>query len=398
MRRISLTAFGALLLVAGLVALIRWEPRPPRSSEPELQRIEVLYSPDKRDWMELAANEYERLHPEKRVKLVAVSTSEAIAGLLDGSIRAHAWSPSNQTVLEYARKLWAARRGGELYVEAGEGAPQRLLRTPLVWLCPADRARALARIAPQVATTHVIPSALIHRMATAPRGWADLGGEAKWGAFKLAHANPARSNSGLQALYLMALEHYGRPRLVEPAEAAAQALAEWMLKLKQPESSYPATTEELLLEFLYTDPAARPDFALIYESQAIELLARQTGLEEELQVFYPPFTIWNDHPIAVLSAAMASAEQREAVFQWVRFLRGRRMQEAAAELGFRQGDQRLPRPQDAEGDGRRAERLERFGIKAVLPFPAAMLSAEAAEKLLAVWNKSQLPFSAHQQE
>ena len=99
---------------------------------------------------------------------------------------------------------WQTKNRTELF-DKGEDAPQSLVITPLVFAIWEDRAQALLK----AAGGH-ISWKTIHKAVASNRGWPAVGGKSEWGFVKLGHTDPTKSNSGMQALLLMTLEHYGK--------------------------------------------------------------------------------------------------------------------------------------------------------------------------------------------
>ncbi|WP_437949274.1 substrate-binding domain-containing protein [Sorangium sp. So ce296] len=238
--------------------------------------VNMLYSDDKRAWLEHAADRFARLCPNIQIKLTAMGDIESADAIIDAFLKKKddrrkedqptLWSPADWIVVQYLAARWK-QRSSEV-PDAGElldGSDARsLVKSPLVVLVWEDRYRVLDAILRSGRSEEgpwwQIPCALVPRDADlssfaledrVPGRWIDwygplvtpppkrraaapakpaeakpayeapfptLGEIERWGRVKFVHTSPTRAASGLETLYLMAYA-YALP----PQERAALA-------------------------------------------------------------------------------------------------------------------------------------------------------------------------------
>ena len=81
--------------------------------------------------------------------------------------------------------------------------------------------------------------------------------------------------------------------------------------------------------------ASKYDIAVVYESLAVAQLDNAQGRWGSLHIYYPPVTIWSDHPVVLLDAPWVTAEQKIAGARLIAFLRSTPVQATALRFGFR---------------------------------------------------------------
>jgi Bacterial extracellular solute-binding protein len=219
--------------------------------------VDMLYSDDKRAWLEDAANRFSRLCPNIQVMLSPMGDIESADAILDGDVKPTLWSPADDLILRYMADHWKERRGASPFDLDKQTS---IARSPLVILIWEDRSAVVRAIlasrrgvegaeSPWADTLCAgvprLPEGL-DRMALddkVPATWLDwynpaspprlqppaprragaakpagaarayippfptLDELARWGRVKLVHTSPRRSAAGLEALYLMAYDH-----------------------------------------------------------------------------------------------------------------------------------------------------------------------------------------------
>ncbi|HEY0255698.1 MAG TPA: substrate-binding domain-containing protein, partial [Kofleriaceae bacterium] len=172
-------------------------------------QIDVMYSTEKKDWIEAVVADFAKAHPDIKVNLVGKGSIDAAQAILDGNATPTVWSPADTMAMNLLASDWQTKNHADLIAQSGDDAPQALLLTPLVFVCWEDRAQALLK-----ASGGTISWKVINQAVTSPKGWPAVGGQGKWGFVKLGHTDPTKSNSGIEALYLMALEFTGKSKIV----------------------------------------------------------------------------------------------------------------------------------------------------------------------------------------
>lgn len=362
--------------------------RRPGSSSPgqpvtptQVTEISFLYSTEKKEWVEAAAAAFHKEHPSIKVNLVGKGSLEAAHAILTGRDKPTVWSPADSAVLRMLESDWATEPArGPLFSREGEDAPLSLVITPLVFVVWEDRASVLLK----ANAGKGVSWKAIHRAVASDQGWPAIGGKADWGFVKLGHTDPTHSNSGLQALLLASLEYYNKRSGLTVADLLDPKYQEWIRQLEKGVPGFEASTGTFMTDMVRFGPS-KYDIAVVYENLAISQIENAQGRWGNLKVYYPPLTLWSDHPAAVLQAEWVTPRQKEAALQWLAYLRSRPVQEQALRFGFRPADPAVPlKTQDASNP---FTRLAEHGIQVDVPPAAEVPEGLVVRNLLSMWSR-----------
>ncbi len=223
--------------------------------------VSMVYSEDKRGWIEAAAARFARLCRNIQVRLIPMEDFEAVDALVADKLHPTLFAPSSEMVLQIAAEQFQKHHGKPLF------APQTatsLVTTPLVWLVFTSRHQVLQSILNsgrsqegpwmQFACSGVsrepppnapgnLDAAIDDSQQLLPPLWSDFYANfgplvaapeppllprrrrakltpppqmvpdsaqidllTRWGRVKFAHAHPGRASSGLATLYLLAYD------------------------------------------------------------------------------------------------------------------------------------------------------------------------------------------------
>ena len=341
--------------------------------------LPVLYSTEKKEWLEAATQAFEREHPGIDVQLQGKGSLEAMQGLIDGKDKPVLWSPADSLVMTLAASDWTTKTGSLLVAaEGSQDAPSPLVITPLVFVIWEDRAEALLK--------EGAPSwRLLHDAIASNRGWPAVGGKAEWGFVKLGHTDPTRSNSGLQSLLSMSFEYWKKTSGLTVADLLDPKYQAFIGDIEKGVGKFETSTGTFMTDIFRFGPS-RFDVAVVYENLAASQLDNAQGRWGNLKVYYPQTTLWSDHPIALLQTDWVTDAQKKAAREYVAFLRSRPMQEQALAYGFRPADPAVPvKTQDPRNP---FVRLAGYGIKADLPPAAVPPDAAVVRNLLTMWSRT----------
>jgi ABC-type Fe3+ transport system substrate-binding protein len=344
--------------------------------------ITFVYSTEKKDWIEAETAEFAKAHPEIKVTLVGKGSLDAAQEILDGALQPTVWSPADSMVMNLLVSDWQTKNHAAIAPASGDDAPAPLVLTPLVFVCWEDRAQVLLE-----ASKGAMSWKAISKAVTSPQGWLAIGGPGKWGFVKLGHTDPTKSNSGLEALYLMSLEYFGKPKL--GVEDLLDAKYQDFVKgIEKGVTKFEASTGTFMTDMVRFGPS-KYDIAVVYESLAISELANAAGRWGKLKVYYPATTIWSDHPIAVLAGAWVTPAQQKAAHELVAFLRSKPAQQRALEFGFRPADTSVPIvTQDPQNP---FTRLAADGITVDVPPAAEAPDGAVVRNLMMMWSRIVAP-------
>src|SRR6266496_935837 len=92
--------------------------------------IQVVYSTEKKDWIETVTAEFVKAHPEIKVSLVGKGSIDAAQAILDGQLKPVVWSPADTMVMNLLASDWQTKNHANIVATAGEDMPQPLVLTP----------------------------------------------------------------------------------------------------------------------------------------------------------------------------------------------------------------------------------------------------------------------------
>lgn len=344
--------------------------------------LPLVYSTELSAWLRDAVADFERAHPDVRVRLQGMGTVDAVRAIADGRVRPALWAPADGLAADLLDREWRAAHGAPAVVR-DEGWPRPLALTPMVFVVWESRARAL------VGDGETLPWARVATVARSSRGWAGVGGSAAWGSFRLGHTDPSRSHSGLQTLVLMAFGWRGSAARLDAASLAGDGFADWLrpLEASDPAGDRGTASSGEFAQTIALQGPGRYDAAMVYESQAIASFDVARGRwGESLRVYYPTVNVWADHPLCLLDGERLTPAQRDAARRLADHLLGATAQAAAVRRGFRPADPAVP---VATGDAdnpfvKYRDQGVRVAIGRVAPAP----SLDAVDAVLAAWRRA----------
>jgi hypothetical protein len=298
-------------------------------------------------------------------------------------------SPASSIWTDMLRSDWAARNGGVAII-VGEASP--LVLTPLVAVAWEERAGVLWPAGVQRFWPELYAALADERgwVGVAERnGFAPGSPEAErarnWGLVKFGHTSPLRSNSGAQSLILMAYGYYDRVSGLSPGDVLDPEFQRWLEVMELAVLDFGASTGTFMTNMVQFGPS-KYDLVLVYENLAIEYLEPAQGRwGQPLRVYYPPATMFSDHPYAVLGDPLTSPEQRAAAEQLRTFLQARPQQELALQFGFRPADPNVPL---ISGDPTNPfNRYAAYGVQIDILQQVENPSTETLNTLLDLWRR-----------
>jgi hypothetical protein len=377
--RTLIVAFFVLAVGAIVYLQTRKNQGGPVAARKSAVALRVLYSTEKKDWLEAATAAFARERPDVEVQLAAKGSLDAMQALLDGTEKPALWSPADSLVMSLGASDWTTKTGKLLVAPEGSAdAPQPLVITPLVFVIWEDRAEALLKSEGKVTWK------VLHDAVASNRGWPAVGGKPEWGFVKLGHTDPTRSNSGLHALLSMSLEYYKKPQLTvgDILEPKYQA---FIAEIEKGVGKFETSTGTFMTDMIRFGPS-RFDIAWVYENLAASQLENAQGRWGNLKVYYPQTTLWSDHPIALLQGEWLSEAEKKAGREYVAFLRSRPIQEQALAYGFRPADPAVPiKTQDPRNP---FVRLAQYGLRADVPPAAVPPEPAVVRNILTMWSRT----------
>ena len=105
--------------------------------------IEMVYSEDKREWIEHAAARFAKLCPNIQVKLRAMEDFSALSAMLDGELHPTIWAPTDELSLRYFQYQAERQKRADGWQIIRR---QELVRSPQVLLIWQDRLDVLSSV------------------------------------------------------------------------------------------------------------------------------------------------------------------------------------------------------------------------------------------------------------
>ena len=294
--------------------------------------VTVWYGSEKKEWFEAAAQRFMAGAPTSGGRPIELRLKSMGGRELAERLKGQDWrGDAPPTVLAPASMLWLDALGAPV-LRANADAPRSLVLSPLVLVGWDERAGKLWPEGPRDFWNDLQAA-----MAN-PGGWQALGGNPSWGPVKFGHTSPLASNSGVQALTLMAYAFFGKSGGLSPAEVGDPALEAWLRPIESSVNSFSDSTGAFVDDLVRSGPA-KYDFGVVYENLALQSMeAARQRQGQSLRIYYPPATILSDHPFAVADGSWVLPEQRAAAGLFRDYLVGREAQQLALQYGFRPVD------------------------------------------------------------
>lgn len=324
--------------------------------------VTLVYGTETDAWFKQAAQAFEASGANVdgapiTIALQELGSGEALQQIADGTLQPTAWSPASDVWLSLLDQAAQARNQEPLI--AGGDVPQSLAQTPLVIAAWRGRADRLGSDGASV--------------------WEGL--HSNRNAVRWAHTAPPESNSGLQALVLMAYSFHNKQSDLSVADVQDPAFVQWLRETEQ--AATVGDSSATVINDMIAFGPSRYDAVVTYENLALQLVPNaRSRWNDDLVLIYPPATLLSNHPYAILNADWVTPEQRAAAQQFRDFLLSRTQQEQALTFGFR------PALNNVALDGPNSLLRADAGAQVDLPQAVETPSAETIRALLDVWTQN----------
>lgn len=305
---------------------------------PEPVVISVLYSTEKEAWLNDTILGFERTQPTVnghpvQVELEKMGSREIYLAVLDGSRQPDVISPASMLQISILQDQSTGVFGRAVVNMADTETCRPVVTTPLVLVAWKERADVLWGVRP--------PRDLwqqLQRSVVDPQGWASLG-HPEWGYVKFGHTDPLKSNSGFMTILLITYDYYGKTSGLSAGDIlSGEEYQEWFINFEKNISEFEYSTGPLMQKMVTYGPSTY-DLVTVYEATAIEQAENAVGRYGELRIYYPPATVWSDHPFCILETEWVTEEKRTAAILFMNYLTSKPAQELALlKYGFRPVD------------------------------------------------------------
>lgn len=331
---ISIAVFGAAIAVPPLRPLAYAPLRELILPPPEPIVVSLLYTTEKTDWLNEVIPEFEATHPQVNghpveIKASATGSRELELAVLNGQAKPDLISPASSLWISILQDQSPSTFGHSIVNSSDTANCRPVVRTPLVMVAWKERADVLWGENP----TNMWLK--LHDALVDPNGWATYG-HPEWGYIKFGHTDPLKSNSGFQAILLMTYSYLGKTSgLTSDDILANQDYQKWFLGLEDTISTFGDSTGTYMNDMVAFGPS-KYDLIAVYESAAIGQAANAVNRYGQLRVYYPPATLWSDHPFCVLNADWVTPDHARAAQLFIDYLTSKPAQNVALlKYGFR---------------------------------------------------------------
>jgi extracellular solute-binding protein len=367
------------LALAALIGPLGYAPFPliPAPARPPIT-VTIWYSTEKKEWLEAAKTKFEETNPTLGGRTIQIQ----LKGLGSPEIAQRAagqdWrGETPPTAVSPASGMWLSMFSVQV-ATAGAEAAQPLVISPLVVVGWEDRAKVLWPNGPKDFWRD------LHDALANEGGWKALGGNVSWGPVKFGHTSPLTSNSGAQTLILLAYAFHNKSSGLTSADVNDPAFAQWLAEVEGGVSSFGDSTGTFMNDIVAKGPS-QYDFGVVYENLALQSMgAAQQRQGQPLRIFYPPATLFGDHPFAVLEGEWAKPEERAAAIVFRDFLRSNAIQKLALQYGFRPADPNVAITSDDPSNP--FKKYAPNGVQVTIAQQAEAPSAEVVNSLLDLWK------------
>ena len=339
---VSLAVFVAALALPGFRPLAYAPLREAVLPPPRPIVVSMLYSTEKQAWLTQAASDFNAArhlvngHPVQ-VTLEAMGSRDIYLAVLDGTRQPDLISPASMLQISILHDQSAAKFGAPVVNPADQSTCRPVVTTPLVLAAWQERADVLWGTQPGANLWQQL-----HDVAVDPQGWSALG-HPEWGYFKFGHTDPLSSNSGFMTILLMTYGYYGKTSGLTVSDILSNPdYQKWFLDMERTIPQFETSTGPLMDKMITYGPSTY-DMVAVYEATALEQAANAVGRYGALRVYYPPATVWSDHPVCVLQASWVTPDQVTAAGLFLDYLTSQPVQQAAMmKYGFRPVDTSIP--------------------------------------------------------
>ena len=340
--------------------------------------VTIWYGSEKKEWFAAAKERFEAAQPVVNGRLVQIQLKSLGSREIAERVLQQDWrGETPPVVVSPSSALWLDALKVPI-VSSGADAPRPLVLSPLVLVGWEERAHVLWPNGPKNFWND-LQAALANE-----GGWKALGGSESWGPVKFGHTSPLTSNSGTQALILMAYGFLGKSSGLTGADVNNPAFEQWLRPIEGSVLSFNDSTGGFMDDFVRSGPP-KYDFGIVYENLALQsMAAARQRQNQEMRIFYPPATLLSDHPYAIVDGAWVDADQRAAAAKFREYLVGREAQTLALQFGFRPTD---PNVSISTGDQNNPfTKYAPNGVQATIAEQVEVPSADVLNALIQLWQ------------
>lgn len=380
---ISAAVLGAAIALPTFRPLAYAPVREPILPPPAPIVVSLLYTTEKTDWLNEVVPEFEATNPQinghpVQIKLASTGSRELVLAVLNGQAKPDLISPASSLQISILQDQSPNVFGHSVVNPADTANCRPVVRTPLVMVAWKERADVLWGANPASMWIN------LHDALVDPNGWATYN-HPEWGYVKFGHTDPLKSNSGFQAILLMTYAYLGKTSGLTANDILSNAdFQKWFLQLEDSIPEFGDSTGTYMKDMVAFGPS-KYDLIAVYESSAIGQAANAVNRYGQLQVYYPPATVWSDHPFCVLSADWVQPDHAQAGQLFLNYLVSQPAQSVALlKYGFRPTLASV----GLDTPGSPFQQFAANGFKVALPPEVAVPPGSVLNTLLDFWSRN----------
>jgi Bacterial extracellular solute-binding protein len=239
-----------------------------------------------------------------------------------------AWIPDSRYLVELANASYKERLGRDVFLTDGEYRAKPIAISLFAWGVYASRGTVLEQ------KFGTVDWHTIHDAAISKGGWPDLGGDSKWGFFKLVVPNPSKNVGGLAAMVAIAGEYYDRTDITVE-DVTNPEFQKWLNELMGAVTDFSSSSAYTAEDFALFGYSVGDGGQLLESDLLQNMQGIITRWEDPLKLYYPTYVTWFDFPFTVWVGPETSALKKNAALEFQRFLLSEEQQKAALVYGLR---------------------------------------------------------------
>lgn len=273
------------------------------------------------------------------------------------------WIPDSRYLVELANAAYKERLGRDVFLTDGEYRARPIAISLFVWGIYQSRADVLAQKYGEITWQSV------HDAAIAKGGWPELGGDPKWGFFKLVVPNPRRNVGGLAAMIAAAGEYYDRVN-ISTEDVTRPEFQQWLKELMGALTDVSGASAYTAEDFALFGYSAGDGGQLLESDLLNNMEGIRTRWSDPLVIRYPKYVTWFDFPYTIWVGPETTAAEKNAALQFQQFLLSADIQRLAVQAGLRPVNNEV---NITQGDNL-FTKWQSQGVEAVVPRTTRMAS------------------------
>jgi hypothetical protein len=241
-----------------------------------------------------------------------------------------AWIPDSRYLIELVNATQSEKLGRDVFLTDGEYRARPLVTSLFAWGIYKTRFDKLeAKFGKDNVNWKTI-----HDAAIAKGGWPELGGDAKWGYFKLIVPNPNKNAAGLLAMVAAAGEYYDKTSITTE-DVTNPKFQVWLKELMGAVTDFSSLSSYTVEDLALFGYSVGDGGQLLESDLLVNMGGIQTRWADPLVIVYPKYLTWFDFPFTIWMGPETSATEKNAALLFEKFLLTAPIQSAAAARGLR---------------------------------------------------------------